>query len=201
MNPDVWAGDKFQHPEEGRGPRLTTNSRRMFYPVDPDPESIRIEDIAHASSMICRWNGHCDVFYSVGQHAIAVCDLVRKAGGTLGEQKQALMHDAAEAYVGDMPTPLKRYYKDFCAMEDNLLEMIAEKFGFDPHLSPLVHDMDWEALQREAYHLFNPPHDTVLKEDHARLSNTQSLYPLPPLGAKHIFLEYYRELFQPTSMV
>jgi 5'-deoxynucleotidase YfbR-like HD superfamily hydrolase len=76
-------------------------------PLDPDPRQFDIEDIARALGNLCRFGGHCRVFYSVAQHSVIVAELVEQRGGDVEDVFAALMHDASEAYLGDMPHPLK----------------------------------------------------------------------------------------------
>ena len=73
----------------------------------PTAQSIRIQDIAHALSMSCRWGGHVTRFYSVAEHAVTVSHLVHKATGDAYQALAALHHDAHEAYLGDLITPVK----------------------------------------------------------------------------------------------
>lgn len=73
----------------------------------PDPATIRLEDIAHALGNICRYGGHCSRFYSVAQHAVFVAERVKRKGAGIAEQLAALHHDDAEAFLGDIPRPLK----------------------------------------------------------------------------------------------
>jgi len=112
---------------------------------DPTPEMICIEDIAHALSMQCRFGGHLPKFYSVAQHSVNVADMSR----TL----QALMHDSAEAYLLDIPSPIKKRLTGYKEIEDNLLRVIADKFGFDPILSEetkaadkVLLEFEWDTL-------------------------------------------------------
>lgn len=86
---------------------IHTVSGRWIDPLAPDPASIEIEDIAQALANQCRFGGHCRVFYSVAQHCVAVADVCREGGGSAGEALTALMHDAGEAYLVDLPHPLK----------------------------------------------------------------------------------------------
>lgn len=74
----------------------------------PEPSTIKVDDIAHALSHICRFGGHTHVFYSVAQHSLLVHDLVEHLGASPEVRLAALLHDAHEAYVGDLTTPLKR---------------------------------------------------------------------------------------------
>ena len=89
------------------GPYLQTVSGRFVNPFDPDPEQLDPGDIARALANICRFGGHCRPFYSVAQHSVIVSELVEQRGGDVEDVFAALMHDAAEAYLGDMPHPIK----------------------------------------------------------------------------------------------
>ena len=87
-----------------RGSWLQTYTGKQFYPFSPTVDSIDIIDIAHALAMTCRFGGHCKVFYSVAQHSVLVAE---KAPPHLA--LRALMHDAPEAYVGDLVRPIKKH--------------------------------------------------------------------------------------------
>ncbi|USV41087.1 phosphohydrolase [Xanthomonas phage BUDD] len=103
---------------------IETWSGVNLYMPDPDPESILIEDIAHALSKVCRFAGHVDRFYSVAEHSIHVSYAVPPEHAL-----QALLHDATEAYLCDIPTPFKRMIPAYAELEDNLWAVIAEKYG------------------------------------------------------------------------
>lgn len=111
--------------------------------LDPDPDDIELEDIAHALSNLCRFNGHSRTFYSVAQHSVLVSKLVPEKDALAG-----LMHDAGEAYFGDMSSPLKRILDSptFVAAEDLIQSRIAEKFGYEYPFSAQVKDADLNAL-------------------------------------------------------
>lgn len=112
------------------GDWMQTASGRRFYPLDPRPEEVFIEDIAHALSMICRFGGHCDPFYSVAEHSVRVSVLVGEMGGP-HMALAALLHDAAEAYIGDMIRPLKRQPQmaAFGYIETLIANVIDARFG------------------------------------------------------------------------
>lgn len=78
---------------------IQTYTGRKFWPLDPRPEDVCIEDIAHALSLKCRFGGHCKRFYSVAQHGALVCNTLNVNGGRRSPVllMQGLMHDAAEA--------------------------------------------------------------------------------------------------------
>jgi uncharacterized protein len=95
------------HSPPAPGPYLQTVSGRWVNPFDPDPDQLDAGDIARALANQCRFGGHCRVFYSVAQHSVIVSELVEQRGGDAADAFAALMHDAAEAYLGDFPHPLK----------------------------------------------------------------------------------------------
>jgi 5'-deoxynucleotidase YfbR-like HD superfamily hydrolase len=89
------------------GPFLQTVSGRWVNPFDPDPDQIELGDIARALANQCRFGGHCRTFYSVAQHCVIVSEQIETRGGNADDAFAALMHDAAEAYLGDLPHPIK----------------------------------------------------------------------------------------------
>jgi len=145
---------------------VNTYTGKHFHYLDPQPEEIDIIDIAHSLSLTCRYGGHCKQFYSVGDHSIRVAEIVPK------ELKlQALLHDAAEAYLTDLPRPIKYDIPKFRDIEDEIQQVISTKFviGYPPfpwegltakrvikqadnillatEARDMMHDMvDWEAL-------------------------------------------------------
>ena len=99
----------------------------QFWSLDPRPEEIHIEDIAHALSLQCRFAGHVKHFYSVAQHSWYVSQNVPPEFALWG-----LLHDSAEAYLGDMIRPLKKTKElglEYCIIERQLMTVIAKKFG------------------------------------------------------------------------
>lgn len=107
-----------------RGDWMQTYTGRQFYPLNPRPEDIDIVDIAHALAMQCRYNGHVQRFYSVAEHCVLLSHAVAPDNALW-----ALLHDATEAYVGDMVRPLKRSMPDYVAVEDRVMMAIALRFG------------------------------------------------------------------------
>ena len=82
---------------------VSTYTGKQFFPLDPQQDQVDIEDIAHGLAYQCRFNGQTRYFYSVAQHSLIVAGLVPKR-----LYLAALLHDAAEAYMGDMVKPLKQ---------------------------------------------------------------------------------------------
>jgi hypothetical protein len=115
----------------GPGPYLQTVSGRWVNPFDPDPSQLDAGDIARALANQCRFGGHSRVFYSIAQHSVIVSELVEERTGDVEAAFAALMHDAAEAYLGDLPHPLKHRSAlgaAFKAAEDRLDERIHDRF-------------------------------------------------------------------------
>ena len=108
---------------------ICTAGGRAIDPLNPDPRAIDLGDIAHALSFVPRFGGHSRVFYSVAQHSVLVRDLVSERCSEDRVLAAALLHDAAEAYLLDMPSPIKRHLPDYTAAEKSLQRIIETKFG------------------------------------------------------------------------
>jgi hypothetical protein len=123
---------------------MQTVSGRQFWPLDPRPEEIHIEDIAHALSQLCRYGGHCNRFYSVAEHCVHVS---RAAPDHL--KMQALLHDASEAYLSDVIRPIKSHLANYLTVEAELERAIATRFDLAwPH-PPEVKRLDTAILADE----------------------------------------------------
>ncbi len=139
------------HAPPAPGPYLQTVSGRWVNPFDPDPEQLDAADIARALANLCRFGGHSRSFYSVAQHSVIVSRLVEERTGDAEDAFAALMHDATEAYLGDMPHPLKHRsplgaaYK---AAEDHLEQAINERFRIKPGV-PEIKRVDKALLAAE----------------------------------------------------
>ena len=134
------------------GPYIQTVSGRRFNPLAPEPGEIDIEDVARALANQCRFGGHCRVFYSVAQHSCLVADLVEERGGTGEEVLWALLHDGSEAYLVDLPHPLKHRSelgRLYAAAETTLQHAICERFGLPREPPPLVKPADRALLATE----------------------------------------------------
>ena len=127
-----------------RGNWMQTYTGMRFYPLDPRPEDIAPADIAHALSHICRYGGHVDRFYSVAEHCVLLSHAVPQEHALW-----ALMHDAAEAYVGDMVRPLKESMRDFRDVEDRILRAIGRRFWLPIEIPAEVKEADTRILLDE----------------------------------------------------
>lgn len=110
---------------------ILTYTNTLFYPLHPRVDEVKIEDIAHALSQMCRANGHFKTFYSVGQHSINCAREARARGLSNRMQLACLLHDASEAYISDITRPVKIYLDEYRKIEHNLQKVIYEKFGIE----------------------------------------------------------------------
>jgi hypothetical protein len=115
---------------------------------DPDPDTICIEDIAHALSQQIRFGGHLPQPYTVAQHSL-FCSYLAEDEHKLA----ALMHDASEAYLLDVPRPVKLKLCNYKEIEDKLMEVIAAKYGFAFPFDPNIKVVDEQMLRSEWHHI------------------------------------------------
>lgn len=127
-----------------RGDWMQTYTGRRFYPLDPRPEEIDRADIAHALSLLCRYGGHVDRFYSVAEHCVLMSRAVEPEHAL-----PALLHDATEAYVVDVPRPLKRQLAGYAAIEEQVWFAIAYHFRLPLELPASVKEADNRILLTE----------------------------------------------------
>lgn len=157
-----------------------------FYFQDPKAEDILVEDIAHTLSLLCRFGGHCKKFYSVAEHCVRASHLVAPEHAF-----EALMHDASEAYLVDMPRPIKNVLPGYRDLENKLDLTIREKFGLPMAMSPQVKWVDDVMLATERRDLM-PETATPwvwLPEPYG-----PTIKPWSPERAQDEFLERYKHL-------
>lgn len=178
---------------------IITHSGLSFEFENVDPDMICIEDIAHALSMQCRFAGHVDRFYSVAEHCVNMSLLCPE--DPLG----ALLHDAAEAYCVDVPSPLKKIWRGksksavsfYDETEKKILEVILQKYLSRSTYHHSISEMDIYLCHLEAYKLFLEVPDWCTIPDHPF-----SEFPLHPYltfghspkGAKELFMRRFLEL-------
>ena len=132
--------------KERIGNWMQTFTGQMFWPIDPRPEEICIEDIAHALSLLCRFGGHCKEFYSVAEHSIIVSNHVGRDPQT---QLWGLLHDASEAYLQDIVQPLKCSLPRYKEIETRLMEVVTDRFDLFWPQPERVSQMDLALLLKE----------------------------------------------------
>ena len=170
-----------------------TYTGRKVYPLDPDPDTICIEDIAHALANKCRYGGHVKDFYSVAQHSIIVANFC-------GSPLHGLMHDAAEAYLADITSTIKRLFPDFIRAEKILMEAIYAAFDF-PDVSEdekkAIHLTDRAILRVEWKALMNDPSGHGLGVDMSGIPHLHFELGgcFVPVEAERVFLKRFKELW------
>lgn len=130
---------------------MQTYTGLKFYPMDPHPEDISSLDIAHSLSLLCRYNGHVQRFMSVAEHCVLMSEAVSPENALW-----ALLHDATEAYVGDMVKPLKRSMPEYVAVENKVMECIAQHYGLGSSMPAEVKEADLRILINEREALLTP---------------------------------------------
>ena len=164
---------------------IQTYTGKKFWPLRPNGRDLNIVDIAHALSMKCRYNGHCKFFYSVAEHCVHVSNYVH------GVPLWGLLHDASEAYLPDVPRPIKPHLPGFVDLEHEIMSVVTLRYGLGWPEPPEVKRVDTAILADEQPVLMpNVPADWGLSE--------------PPLGvtiegwqperAKAEFLRRFQQL-------
>ncbi len=149
------------------------------------PEDICIEDIAHALANTCRWGGHTFHFYSVAQHCCEMAEQAKLRGHTASQCLSVLMHDASEAYIGDIPKPIKRLLPEYRTLEEAVVAAIDAHFGLDvsPEACQIAHTLDAQQLQIEWQ----------------RLMLSESYCDMHPAAGERDFLRLYHEFSNATQ--
>ena len=133
---------------------IYTFSGRKFYPLNPETDDVDISDIAHALSLLCRANGHFSSFHSVAQHCIECCAEAVSRGYGSKVALACLLHDASEAYMSDITTPVKNELENYRMYEDKLINMIFSKYTgeLNEDEQNKVWHLDKVLLYHEFYH-------------------------------------------------
>jgi len=127
----------------GVGPRIMLASGSWFDFLDPWHSQFTIEDIAQGLANICRYAGQCSRFYSVAEHSLHVSDIA------IRHKREALMHDAAEAFLGDVTRPLKQLLPQFKKIEKNVEKAIFARFDLDHAALVALKTVDLSVLAAE----------------------------------------------------
>lgn len=176
-------------PAARKGDWIQTFSGREYWPLDPRPDEVHIEDVAHHLSMICRYTGAVRKFYSVAEHSVLVSFLVPREHALT-----ALLHDATEAYVTDIARPVKPFLPDYERIEALNWKAVAERFNLPQVMPQCVHEADTAMLWVERHHLLaTPPRPWNLPEPTVDLSGVV-IKALAPGQAEARFLLRYHEL-------
>ena len=172
---------------------ITTQSGRAFYPFDPKPADVDLGDIAHALAQKCRWNGHTNRFYSVAQHSV----LVARYTIAPADRLWGLLHDAGEAYLPDVPSPIKRFCPEIVEAENRILAAVAVAFDLPPMLPSTVHYADMLVRSAEARDLMGL--DVTLAPWNEFPPFGDGIVALPPDAAERLFFDTFFKLTKGTD--
>lgn len=142
---------------DDRGQPIGTYTGQRMHPLDPHPDEIQVEDIAHGLANTCRYGGQCQFYYSVGTHSIYVSQELAEYGPKM--QLYGLFHDAAEAYITDIPRPVKSEIEGYGGIEEKILSAVWDVLGLsDPT------ERQWEKVMDVDDQLFFYESDELLAE-------------------------------------
>lgn len=174
------------------GPSIILSNGEYFDFLEPEKCSFSLSVIAHALSNICRFGGHCPEFYSVAQHSVYVSQLVPPEHAFAG-----LMHDAGEAFVGDVCKPLKVLISEYSQIEERVEKALFKKFGLELSLHESVKEADVVMLATEQKQLFG--NEDVWGFCGGRKSADLEIPYMAPHEAERFFVERYFELMGRAS--
>lgn len=171
------------------GPTILLRSGNYFDLQDPSASRFEVTDIAHALSNICRFTGHTKQFYSVAEHSVLCSYLVPHE-----DRMVALMHDAAEAFIGDVSSPLKKLLPDYKAIERRVEEHVFSTLGLPYPFPPSVKKADRIMLRLEQSQLMRNEDRWEGTEDGEGLPDGQYLRCRTPAVAMSAFMARFYEL-------
>ena len=169
-----------------KGPTITLASGRLFDFLDPHGSDFDIYDIAHGLAHICRYAGQCRAFYSVAEHSILVADTVEEFA------YEALLHDAAEAFIGDVTRPFKQLLPEYRRIEAAVEGAIIERFGMDRRFKKIVKHADLRVLAAEQAQVMAPGCADWAAEAGINPAPIQVRY-MEPAAAKRAFLSRFEK--------
>lgn len=177
------------------GKRIHTFTGRMVAPLDMTADDVDIRDIAHATSNMCRFAGHSSSFYSVAQHCRGVSELVPPELALKG-----LLHDASEAYLVDIPSPIKydSRFSFYLEAERAVMQAIYTRFDLGEFKGdePLIKAADRKILGREAFFMSHQPLSEYWQEwikEHGSCTSGRLICE-QPAKANYLFLHRFEEL-------
>jgi hypothetical protein len=171
---------------------IETYTGRAFWPLEPRVEDLSVIDIAHALSNQCRYSGHVRFFYSVAQHCCLLAAWMSEHGYSSLDCLQMLMHDGTEAYLVDVPRPIKRSMPQFCEWERALNDVIRQWLGWQDTPTPaIIDELDGRIIVDERAALM----DTARRNDWGNAGKLEpigvQIVPWTPEQAEKNFLIQY----------
>ena len=174
---------------------ITTYTGKHVRPLEPDPQLIKIEDIAHALSLICRGNGHVQYFYSVAQHSLACAKEAKTRGYSKEVILGCLLHDGSEVYLSDVTRPIKKELTYYLEVEDALQNVIWKHFiqrDLTKEETKLVFEIDDEMLSLELKELLNDE----INRNYLKLQRKVDLSFVAFETIENEFIEFYKETME-----
>lgn len=177
----------------GVGPTIMLRSGAWFDFCAPASSDFTIEDIAHGLANICRYSGQCSSFYSVAEHSILVSETAK------GFEFEALLHDAAEAFLGDITRPLKQMLPEYKRIEADVERAILDRLGVSWPIPAQVKQADLRVLAAEQRQIMPEGTDGWVRGQKVEPAPIIVRH-LPPDEVKHLFLERFNTL-RPAYML
>lgn len=171
----------------GVGPTIMLRSGAWFDFCAPADSEFTVDDIAHGLANICRYSGQCSRFYSVAEHSLLVSDTAT------GFEFEALLHDAAEAFLGDITRPLKQMLPEYKRIEAEVERAILERFGVQWPLPPQIKQADLRVLAAEQRQIMPEGTDGWVRGQKVEPALVVVQH-LSPDEAKRRFLQRFDEL-------
>ena len=182
----------FDNSEGGRGNWSEMFLGGKYFPLNPRPSEVQIEDIAQSLGQQCRYNGMCQFFYSVAEHSILISRMAESAGMDIDRQLWGLLHDGSEAYVGDVVRPIRPYMGRHLEIEERSQKAIAQRFQLSWPIPVEIKQLDNLILVAEREQvMLKTPWDWNIPDLPAPDIQIQGLMPNIAPGA---FMMRWREL-------
>jgi len=169
-------------------PVIQLYSGEYFDYTRPDDGPYHITDIARSLSNLCRYTGHVSHFYSVAQHCVLASQMAPPF-----LQMAALLHDAAEAYLGDVNSPLKTMLPDYARLEEQVERALFERFHVPWEQMAQIKSIDWKMLATERFALMPLDDTNYWPDHHPYLINIR---PWDPLEAEQQYLNRFMEIYR-----
>lgn len=183
----IWRQDRMIAVKIGVGPTIMLRSGAWFDFCAPADSEFTVDDIAHGLANICRYSGQCSRFYSVAEHSLLVSDTAT------GFEFEALLHDAAEAFLGDITRPLKQMLPEYKRIEAEVERAILERFGVQWPLPPQIKQADLRVLAAEQRQIMPEGTDGWVRGQKVEPALVVVQH-LSPDEAKRRFLQRFDEL-------
>lgn len=168
---------------------IETYTGQRFHFENPPPEEIHLQDIAHSLAYQCRYNGHSQFFYSVAEHCVIMSDWLLDEGYSHKVALTALLHDAAETYIGDLARPVKEKVPQFKAIEAKIDRAVAVKFKIIYPFPSIIKECDTRILVDERRQVMGKTKNEWGTDSFEPLG--VSIRGLSPEQGKIAFLEQY----------